>query len=451
MTTLPTHEGYLTKQGGVVKNWKRRWFSLQGKKLRYFEKQGKKELGLIDLEKASEISLAPECKKPFAFKIVIPKSRTYFICAENQNQCDSWVSDLKNATGGPSAPKKEEPKKTEEFHKYCLDDFEFISVIGRGTYGKVQLVKCKQDGKMYAMKTMSKKLIEETDQVEQTINERNLLMSLRHPFLISASYSFQTPSKVFLAMEYVNGGELFKRLQEDGRFSPKRAQLYAAEIALAIGHLHSKGYLYRDLKPENILIDSDGHVKIADFGLVKTQMFGDATTSTFCGTPEYIAPEMIQQLPYNKSVDWWSYGVLCYEMLTSIPPFYDENTNKMYKNILKGDIHYPSHLSQEAVDFLSKLFCRDPGSRLGSQNDVEDIKQHPFFKDLNWDDVYNKKYEPEWKPAFSNEMDTSNFDKVFTGEKPGNTFENPNLISQATQEQLQNFTSASKSIVPTNP
>jgi len=198
-----------------------------------------------------------------------------------------------------------------------------------------------------------------------------------------------------MVLDYVPGGELFGRLKEEGSFSEQRVRLYAAEILVGLGHLHSLKYVYRDLKPENILVDSDGHLKLTDFGLVKTKMETDSTTSTFCGTPEYIAPEMLQQQPYTKSVDWWSFGILVYEMLTGLPPFYDENVNKMYRMILSEPLTFPDSMSPEAQDLISQLLDRNPETRLGaSANDYEDIKKHPFFAPLNWDKVLSKQYTP---------------------------------------------------------
>ena len=244
-----------------------------------------------------------------------------------------------------------------------------------------------------------------------------------------------------MVLDYVPGGELFGRLKEEGRFSENRTILYAAEILLGLGHLHKLGFVYRDLKPENILVDANGHLKITDFGLVKTNMNVNSTTRTICGTPEYIAPEMLQQHPYTKSVDWWSYGVLVFEMLTGLPPFYDDNTNKMYRLIISGSINYPSYVSSNAKDFISKLLDRNPSTRLGaSEEDVEEIKRHPFFSSLNWNDVFEKKYKPEWVPDMKSETDTHLFDEQFTQEDAAVSFEDESLLDQKTQNEFIGFT-----------
>ncbi|KAH0785074.1 AGC family protein kinase [Histomonas meleagridis] len=279
------------------------------------------------------------------------------------------------------------------------------------------------------------------ENIEQSLTEKNILFQLNHPFLVSAHYSFQTPQKIFIILDYIPGGELFSRLREEGRFSEERVRFYAAEILLGIGYLHKKGYVYRDLKPENILVDYNGHIKITDLGLAKGQMNSDSTTTTFCGTPEYIAPEMIQQIPYTRSVDWWSYGILLFEMISGLPPFYDENTKKMYHKILTEDIIFPPYFSDEAADLISKLLDRNPSTRLGSsENDAEDIKSHPFFNSINWDDVLNLKYTPEWIPVISSETDTSNFDEEFTKEDAVVSFEDESLIVNETQKAFDGFT-----------
>ena len=290
---------------------------------------------------------------------------------ENQNMIESNVP-------------RTQPKKI------GINDLEIIRVLGRGTFSKVSVVRNKHTKKLYAMKSMSKRLLEETENIGQSLTEKDVLFQINYPFLVSAHYSFQTPQKIFIVLDYIPGGELFGRLKEEGRFNENRARLYAAEILLGIGYLHQKGYIYRDLKPENILVDSNGHLKITDFGLVKGHMTSESTTTTFCGTPEYVAPEMLQQIPYTRSIDWRSYGILLFEMISGLPPFYDENTNKMYQMILNEDVIFPPCFSNEAKDFVSKLLDRNPSTRLGSsENDAEKKKKHPFFSSINWNDVLN--------------------------------------------------------------
>lgn len=445
---MSSKEGWLTKQGGAIKTWKRRWFTLSGAILSYAEKQGKKPKGSIELSSTAVIDHAPDCKRQPAFKIAIQGGRTYYIVGATKAECQEWIDAIRKAAGqNPSSPAAPaQPAPSGPGAKPSLDNYEIIKVLGRGTYGKVQLVRSKSDNKIYALKTMGKRLLEETDQVEQTLVEKEVLLKTRHPFLVSAHAAFQTPEKIFLVIDYVPGGELFNRLKEEGKFSESRTRLYAAEIALGLGAMHSHGLLYRDLKPENILIDADGHLRLTDFGLVKTQMFGDSTTGTFCGTPEYIAPEMLTQQPYTKVVDWWSFGIIVFEMLTGLPPFYDENTNKMYRMVLHDQVVFPPYLSPEAVDLISKLLDKDPAHRLGgSEEDVEEIKRHPFFKPINWDDVLAKKYTPEWIPSIKGELDVSNFDMEFTAEPAAISYEDESLIAQSTQQSFEGFTCAPES------
>jgi serine/threonine protein kinase len=285
--------------------------------------------------------------------------------------------------------------------------------------------------------------------VSQTITEKQVLFKVAFPFCVSAHATFQTPDQIVMILDYVPGGELFGRLKEDGKFGESRARLYAAELALAIGHLHSQGFIYRDLKPENILVDRDGHIKLTDFGLVKSQMTSaSSTTTTFCGTPEYIAPEMLQQQPYTKSVDWWSFGILVYEMLAGMPPFYDENTNHMYRRIISENIQFPPDFPRAAKDLVNALCDRNPAVRLGSsERDIEDVKGHPFFASLSWDSVYEKKYTPEWVPLIANEQDTQFFDQEALEGGDDEGVAAGTVVLAATQEQFQGFTCTDDAVI----
>lgn len=442
--------GWATKQGGLIKTWKKRWFVLEKDSLIYFTKEQGEEQGRIPIGSTCVVSPAPDCKKQPAFKIVTSE-RTFFIVTDTQKECSDWISAIANAIAhssanpAPATPAPGTKTTGTAPKKASMEDFQIIGVLGRGTYGKVQLVKQKETGKLFALKTMSKRLLAESDQIEQTIVERDLLLKVRCPFLVCAHYTFQTDAKVFMIIDYVPGGELFGRLKQESSFSESRTRLYAAEILLGLGYLHQQNYIYRDLKPENILVDIDGHLRLTDFGLAKKASDNESTNS-FCGTPEYIAPEMIQRLPYTKAVDWWSLGILIFEMLTGLPPFYDENVNQMYRSILRDEITYPSHVSLAARDLINKLLDKNPATRLGAgPSDMEEIKAHPFFKDLDWDEVEEKNIKPEWIPEIKDTTDTSCFDAEFTQEQGGISFEDGSLIGNDTQQMFTGFTCTQES------
>ncbi|XP_058266759.1 serine/threonine-protein kinase Sgk2 isoform X2 [Hemibagrus wyckioides] len=246
-------------------------------------------------------------------------------------------------------------------------DFDFLAVIGKGTFGKVLLAKLKADGKFYAVKVLQKKIILKKKEQKNIMAERNVLLkSLQHPFLVGLHYSFQTAEKLYFVLDYVNGGELFFHLQRERCFSEARARFYTAEVASAIGYLHSLNIIYRDLKPENILLDAQGHVVLTDFGLCKEGLEAEATTSTFCGTPEYLAPEVLRKEPYDRTVDWWCLGAVLYEMLFSLPPFYQRDVAEMYDAILHKPLQIPPGKSDAVCHLLHGLLQKDQHCRLGA-------------------------------------------------------------------------------------
>lgn len=305
-----------------------------------------------------------------------------------------------------------------EESKVGLADFDFLKVLGRGSFGKVMLC-CMQgdpEGRTYAMKILRKAAIVERDQVEHTKSEREILQHVDHPFLMKLHYAFQSDSKLYLVMDYLTGGELFFHLKNERRFSEDRGRFYAAEILLGIEHLHAHGVIYRDLKPENVLLDGEGHVCLTDFGLSK-RAGPDQETQTFCGTPEYLAPEVIVGDAYGKAVDWWSFGVMLYEMLVGLPPFYSENVHRMYELIQRANLRFPDGVSPEARSLLVRLLQRNPALRLGSgADDAAPIRAHPFFAGVDWDALYAKRVEPPFRPKVHGDTDTSNFDAEFTSE-----------------------------------
>ncbi|KAI9693581.1 MAG: Serine/threonine-protein kinase [Bogoriella megaspora] len=304
------------------------------------------------------------------------------------------------------------------------EDFQILKLIGKGTFGQVFQVRKKDTQRIYAMKVLSKKVIIQKKEVAHTIGERNILVrtaTADSPFIVGLKFSFQTPSDLYLVTDYMSGGELFWHLQKEGKFQEPRAKFYIAELILALQHLHQNNVVYRDLKPENILLDANGHIALCDFGLSKANLTKDTTTNTFCGTTEYLAPEvLLDEQGYGKMVDFWSLGVLVFEMCCGWSPFYAEDTQQMYKNIAFGKVRFPRDaLSPEGRNFVKGLLNRNPKHRLGAIDDAEELKRHPFFADIDWDALAKKNLVPPFKPKLKSETDTSNFDPEFTNAMNG--------------------------------
>ena len=269
------------------------------------------------------------------------------------------------------------------------------------------------------MKVLSKKVIVQKKEVAHTLGERNILVRTAmadSAFIVGLKFSFQTPTDLYLVTDYMSGGELFWHLQKEGRFNEGRAKFYIAELILALQHLHQHDIVYRDLKPENILLDANGHIALCDFGLSKANLTKNDTTNTFCGTTEYLAPEvLLDEQGYTTMVDFWSLGVLVFEMCCGWSPFYAEDTQQMYKNIAFGKVRFPRDaLSTEGRNFVKGLLNRNPRHRLGATNDAEELKAHPFFADIEWEALARKKVVPPFKPKLKSVLDTSNFDPEFT-------------------------------------
>lgn len=258
------------------------------------------------------------------------------------------------------------------------------------------------------------------NQVANIKSERQLLELIKCPFIVHLHFAFQTDDKLYLILDYINGGELFFHLKREGRFDEQRARFYAAEIAIALNKLHSLNILYRDLKPENVLLDHEGHVRLVDFGLSKQFNSPDARTFTFCGTPEYLAPEVLTGEGYTVSVDWWCLGSLVYEMLMGLPPFYSDNIEEMYRKILnQSPIEFTSDISDEAQDFILRLLCYDKSLRMGAgPQGMHDIMRHPWFVGLDWDRLERSEIRPPFRPPVESPSDIHNFDAEFTSEPP---------------------------------
>lgn len=313
------------------------------------------------------------------------------------------VAKVKKQTNPAS---KKGVENTEEGKK--LSDYEILSTIGTGTFGRVVLARNRETKEYFALKVMAISDVIRLRQVEHVTNEKEILTSVSHPFIVNMFWANHDDTFLYMLMEYVPGGEVFSYLRNYGRFSNSMANFYASEIVSALEYLHSRSVVYRDLKPENLLLDRDGHLKITDFGFAKKLL---DRTWTLCGTPEYLAPEIIQSKGHSKAVDWWSLGILIFEMIVGFPPFFDDQPFGIYEKILAGKIDWPRHMDPVVKDLIKKLLVPDRTKRLGNmKNGAEDVKRHKWFKSVDWDDVFARKLVPPIIPKVAHDGDTKNFD-----------------------------------------
>ncbi|XP_035783748.1 ribosomal protein S6 kinase 2 beta-like isoform X2 [Anopheles albimanus] len=316
--------------------------------------------------------------------------------------------------------------------------FELLKVLGEGSFGKVFLVRKIvgiDAGTLYAMKVLKKATLKVKDRVRST-NERNILADVGHAFIVKLHYAFQTPGKLYLILDFLRGGDLFTRLSKEVMFTEEDVKFYLAELALALNHLHGLGIIYRDLKPENILLDQDGHIALTDFGLSKQPLDGSKTYS-FCGTVEYMAPEVVNRKGHTFAADWWSFGVLMFEMLTGNLPFHGSNRNDTMNQILKTKLGMPENLSPEAQSLLRALFKRNPQNRLGAgPNGIDDIKRHEFFANVDWVAFERKEVRPPFIPAVSRD-DAFYFDSEYTNKSPKDSPGGP--VSASAHEIFRGF------------
>ena len=400
------YEGYLTKQGSFVRTWKKRWFKLYDDKLYYFKSQkDTTPIGCVrHIDEASVISMDEEVRGSSSgagqhkFAIISPY-RTLLLCAEDEEKLREWTAAILSLNAATEMDKNK---------------FDWLSVIGRGQYGKVVLARKKDTSKLYAVKILKREVLEAKGQLRNTLVERSILSRASHPFILGIHYTFQTETRAYMALDYCPGGELFHRLQKVKRLSEQDARAYCAEVILAIEYLHKMNVIYRDLKPENILIDEEGHLRLTDFGLVKEN--NGFQTYTICGTPEFMAPEILQKQGYGEEIDCWALGVLLYEMLVGNHPFYHPNHMQMYNNILKAHPQYPEGMSEDAKALITGLLSKLPYKRIGAGG-MQEVKSHPFFKAVDWDRVLRREDPGPWKPEMDGENDVSNFDVMFTREK----------------------------------
>jgi serine/threonine protein kinase len=393
-------EGFLDKEGaGVVKVYKKRYFILKNGELQYFKSKKENEcLGTIPLK---DTNVNQDSSQANGFSIYGPSlPRAYNLAAPSGEDKTKWIAAINQAIKQLSAGGAEEEEQIfadnkEDAKKVSLKDFEFLKDLGSGQYGKVKKVQLRGTDKVYAMKVMKKEQILKEGMIESCKAEKYIMQTIDHPYIVKLHYAFQTKDKLYLVMDLLSGGELFEHLSNAGRFPEDRCRLYGAEVASALDHVHKHNIIYRDLKPENLVLDAQGHVVLTDFGLAKMNMQANGQTYTFCGTPEYVAPEILQGTGHNKAVDWWSLGILLYEMLTGLPPFYSTNVNEMYEFILTKPLTFPDYIGGDAKDLVTKLLQRDPKKRLCNGDEV---RKHAFFTPIDWDKLARREIPAPWVP-----------------------------------------------------
>uniref|UniRef100_A0A8C9VP28 Ribosomal protein S6 kinase n=1 Tax=Scleropages formosus TaxID=113540 RepID=A0A8C9VP28_SCLFO len=339
-----------------------------------------------------------------------PPRRSSVVRSSNDNRGDDVIKEI-NITHVV----KEGSEKADAAH------FELLKVLGQGSFGKVFLVRKvtpPDDNQLYAMKVLKKATLKVRDRV-RTKMERDILAEVNHPFVVKLHYAFQTEGKLYLILDFLRGGDLFTRLSKEVMFTEEDVKFYLAELALGLDHLHGLGIIYRDLKPENILLDEEGHIKLTDFGLCKEAIDHEKKAYSFCGTVEYMAPEVVNRQGHTHSADWWSFGVLMFEMLTGSLPFQGKDRKETMNLILKAKLGMPQFLSAEAQSLLRALFKRNPVNRLGSGLDgAEEIKRHSFFSTIDWNKLFRREIKPPFKPAVARPDDTFYFDPEFTSRTP---------------------------------
>ncbi|MCJ1368866.1 camp-dependent protein kinase catalytic subunit [Loxospora ochrophaea] len=320
------------------------------------------------------------------------------------NGTSTYIQPAAKETGGMATAR-------ETKGKYSLTDFAIQRTLGTGSFGRVHLVQSKHNQRFYAVKVLKKQQVVKMKQVEHTNDERRMLGKVKHSFLITLWGTFQDSKNLYMVMDFVEGGELFSLLRKSQRFPNPVAKFYAAEVTLALDYLHSFNIIYRDLKPENLLLDRHGHLKITDFGFAKEV---PDITWTLCGTPDYLAPEVVASKGYNKSVDWWSLGILIFEMLCGFTPFWDGGSPmKIYENILRGRVKYPPYIHPDAQDLLQRLITPDLTKRLGNlHGGSKDVMSHAWFTEVTWERLGKKDIDAPYVPPVQGGVgDASLFDK----------------------------------------
>ena len=323
---------------------------------------------------------------------------------------------------------KDKDKSKKKKLKVKIKDFEKLNTVGLGSYGRVCLCKKKKSGKVYVMKILKKNDIIKKKQVDHVYSEYTILSKLKHPFIVQLiGVNFEDPKYIYFILEYIQGGELFTLLRSNVTFPVPQTKFYIAHIITVFEYLHSKNIVYRDLKPENILINKNGYLKLTDFGFAKQLDSEKAKTYTLCGTPEYLAPEIILNKGHGKAVDWWTLGILLFEMLVGIDPFSDDEPMKTYQKILKGKINFPKEIDKDAKSLIKHLLVQDTTKRYGClKNGVKDILNHRFFDGFDWKNFVYLSMEAPYIPQIKNDEDTSNFEKYPESDLESSTVDKKN-------------------------
>jgi len=355
----------------------------------------------------------------------------------NNKTSETESSESKEGVIEPTEVKcdhEEGPPQEDELKKLTFDDFTVLKTVGQGAYGKVFQVRCKRNNQIYAMKVLNKRFLLNEKAVQNTKAERDVMIKAKHPFIIDMYCAIQTPERVGFIMKFINGGQLFFHLRNEVVFSEDKARFYTAELVLALEYLHLHDIVHRDLKPENILLSYSGHVVLTDFGFAKIDVNDQNKATTACGTHEYMSPEMIQEIEYGRETDWWSVGVLLFDMLNGSPPFQHSNLQKLHQLILTKSLKYPNYWHQNTINILKRLMERNSSKRIK----IKEIKAHKFFSHLGWEKLEKQSIQPPFVPNFTGNENLSQIDEMYTSIK-NNEFSPVSPLSRSQNDQFKGF------------